>query len=211
ENLPIKLKRKDNSPGIDLRIKKKIRVLLPKEKQSESQPYIEGDTLNAVIDLIRNQGRSFELTPKVFSTLEEEWLRDIILSMLNAVLEGGATGETFVKRGKTDIHLKLNVEGGILSAECKFWGGEKKYQETIDQHFGYLTWKQDYAIQITFSKNVDFSSVINNSIKATKEHPTYVEGSFRQVDKSYFITSHILLGDSEKRVEVHHFLFDLHV
>ena len=87
----------------------------------------------------------------------------------NSIFTGDATGESFVVNGKTDIRLKhSNIEGGILSAECKFWSGEKKYQETIDQHFNYLTWRQNYAIQITFSKKEGFTEVIKKARNASE-------------------------------------------
>lgn len=38
----------------------------------------------------------------------EEALRDVLLVSLNSIFEGKATGETFSKRGKTDIYLNIN-------------------------------------------------------------------------------------------------------
>ena len=69
-----------------------------------------------------------------------------------------ATGEAFSKSGKTDILLRVR-DGVVLVAECKFWHGAKKYGETIDQLFGYLTWRQTYGIVITFSKNKGLTGV----------------------------------------------------
>lgn len=209
QKLPINLKQKPDTPVTDLKVKKKIKILLPEKKESK-EPYLPSEALDAVISLIREQGRSFELTPKVFSTLEEERLRDIILSTLNAVLEGDATAETFVKLGKTDICLKLKIKGGILSAECKFWAGEKLYIETIDQHFRYLTWQQSKAIQITFSKNQGFTDVIEKAKKATMEHPTFVTGSLKEIDEQYFVSEHTFPDDPKKKVEFHHLLFNLY-
>lgn len=209
EKLPINLKQKPDAPDIDLKVKQKIKILLPEKKESE-EPYLASGALDAVISLIKKQGRSFEVTPKVFSTLDEESLRDIILSALNAVLEGDATGETFVKLGKTDICLKLKIKGGILSAECKFWAGEKLYIETIDQHFRYLTWQQSKAIQITFSKNQGFTDVIEKAKKATMEHPTFVTGSLKEIDEQYFVSEHTFPDDPKKKVEFHHLLFNLY-
>lgn len=210
ENIPIRLRVKKNSlQPINLKIKKKIRIIKP-EQESNLQPYLESDVINAVIDLIKNQGRQFEISRVTYSKLLEPDLRNIILGMLNAIFEGEATGESFVGEGKTDILLKLNIEGGILSAECKNWSGEIGYQKGIDQHFGYLTWSQDYMIQITFSKNAGFTDVINNAKKASKEHPTYIDGSLRDIDRQYFITKHSFPDDSKKHVEIHHLLFDLH-
>jgi len=194
---------------VNLKVKQKIQILKPEPKQ-KTDPTIQRESVESVLELINNQGRQFETTPKVFSGLGEEELRDIILSMLNAVFEGSATGETFVKRGKTDIHLQMNIDGGILTAECKFWGGEKLYCETIDQHFGYLTWRQNYAIQITFSKNQGFSDVIVKAIESSKSHSTYVENSFRQISETHFITINTFPEDRSKRVEIHHLIFNLY-
>jgi len=209
KKLSINLERKENAPVVELKYKKKIKILLPQEKK-KGTPYLETSALDAVIELIRNQGRSFELAPEVFSKLDEESLRDIILSMLNAVLEGDATAESFIKKGKTDILLQLKIEGGILSVECKFWGGNKLYQETIDQHFRYLTWQQAHAIQITFSKNEGFTDVIEKAIEATKTHSTYVDNSFREINEQYFVSEHSFPEDPQKKVEFHHLLFNLH-
>lgn len=210
EKLNIKLHKNEDSSIIDLKIKKKIRMAMPEPKQGD--PQLEKETLDTIIELTINQCRQFENTPVVFAKMEEEELRDLILGMLNSVFPGDATGESFVKTGKTDIRLKhLNLEGGILSSECKFWSGEKMYQDTIDQHFSYLTWKQDYAIQITFSKNVGFSEVLDNAKKAATSHKSYVEDSLKEINKQYFVTKHLFPEDPKKIVEVHHLVFDLHV
>jgi len=208
--LPIELIKKDTVPvPVNLKVKQKIQIVKPEPKQ-KTDPSIQRESVEAVLELINSQGRAFEITPIVFSKLGEEELRDIILSMLNAVFQGSATGETFVKKGKTDIHLKMNIDGGILSAECKFWGGEKLYCETIDQHFGYLTWRQNYAIQITFSTNQGFPEVNGKAIESAKSHPTYVENSFRQISNTHFVTTNTFPEDSSKRVEIHHLLFNLY-
>jgi hypothetical protein len=206
----VELIKNDTAPSpVNLKVKQKIQIVKPEPKKT-TDPALQRESVNAVLELISNQGRQFETTPKVFSGLREEDLRDIILSMLNAVFEGSATGETFVKKGKTDIHLQINIDGGILTAECKFWGGEKLYGETIDQHFGYLTWRQNYAIQITFSKNQGFSEVIGKAIESTKSHPTYVHNSFRQISDSHFVTTNTFPEDASKSVEIHHLLFNIY-
>ena len=171
--MPIVLVKKGEGNIIpDLKVKEKIRVLMPESKK-RIEPELQQDTVNKIVEVIRNHCRQFEITPKGFSKLNEEELRDVILANLNSHFEPLATGETFVKLGKTDLHLKLNIAGGILSGECKFWNGYKAYQEAITQHFKYLTWIQDFAIQITFCKNKDFSNIIEESIKASTEYPTF--------------------------------------
>lgn len=208
EDAQIELVEKNDAPVIDLDVKQEIKVLQP-EAQEKKDPDIAEKSLKAIIKLIRNQGRSFELTPKVFFTLEEEWLRDIILAMLNAVLEGSATGETFVKLGKADIYLNIGSDQKILTGECKWWHGQSEYQKAMNQHFNYLTTDRAYAIQITFSKNKGFTDVLEESKKTSKEHNTYLDGSFREIEENYFITEHKHPEDSQRKVEFHHLLFNL--
>lgn len=210
DKISIKFKKKNDSPEINFQVKRKLKVLQPKEK-SGRDPSIPEESLNAVIDLIRNQGRGFELTPRVFSRLDEESLRDIILSTLNTVLEGVAVGETFVKLRKSDIHLRLNeFDGGILTGECKYWNGPDEYQDAMNQRFDYLTIQEAYAIQITFSRNKGFTEVVEKATLAAKEHKTYVENSYRNVQSNYFITKHKNPEDKKRIVEFHHLLFNLY-
>jgi len=204
----IRLVRNEQAPQVDLKVKKKLKVLKPKEKNSK--PYLPEESLNAVTDLILNQGRSFQLTPKVFSTLDEVSLRDIILSMLNAILEGGALGETFVKTRRSDIYLKLEgFDGQILTGECKYWNS-KPYQDAMNQHFDYITTQEGYSLQITFSKNKNFSEVVEKASQYAQEHQTYIEGSYRKVNENYFVTKHKHPEDDKKIVEFHHLLFNLY-
>lgn len=203
----IKLSRNKDAPQVDLKVKKKLKVLMPTEKNSA--PIIPEEALNAIVDLILNQGRSFQLTPKVFSNLDEESLRDIIVSSLNAILEGGALGETFVKSRRSDIFLHLKeLEGNILSAECKIWGS-KNYSDTMNQHFDYITIHEEYTLQVTFSKNQGFTNTVEKAQEFAKKHKTYVNNSFRNVNENYFVTKHTHPEDKKRTIEFHHLLFNL--
>lgn len=207
ERSTIKLSRNKDAPQVDLKVKKKLKVLMPKER--DSTPILPEESLNAIIDLILNQGRSFQLTPEVFSKLDEESLRNIIVSSLNAILEGGALGETFVKSRRADIFLHLKeFDGNILSAECKFWG-TKNYSDTMDQHFDYITIQESYSLQVTFSKNKGFTDMVEKAQEFAKGHKTYVDNSFRNINENYFITKHKHPEDEKRTVEFHHLLFNL--
>lgn len=169
---------------------------------------IERARVLEVIEVIRKAGQMFEVAPAVFSKLKEEDLRFIILSVLNAIFESGATGETFSKGSNTDIHLVI-PQGGILIAECKFWPGQKKYRDAIDQLFGYLTWRHNYGIMITFSKNKDFSNVLQRASGAIRSHSTYLSG-FQQLSRTHFQSLHTFPEDRGKIVEIHHLFFSLY-
>lgn len=209
KKVPVKLQRRTTSiPKVDLSVRKEIKPVYPKAKKIE-EPFIEADKVEAVVELLKSAGFSFETTPQVFSILEEEQLRDILLSQLNTVFEGEATGETFVKKGKTDIHLRID-KGSILSAECKFWDGEKNYLSMMDQLFSYLTWRQNYGILIIFSRRKSFSGIIEKAKSAALAHSTTLKNLLKMRDKSHFVTTSRLPEDPMKYVTLHHLLFNLY-
>ena len=207
--VPVKLERRSTaSPIVDLTVREEIKPVYPMSEKKKEM-YIEEDKVEAVIKLLKSTGLSFETTPKVFSKkLDEEDLRDILLSQLNAVFRGAATGETFVKKGKTDIHLRID-EGSILSAECKFWDGEQLYISMMEQLSSYLTWRQNYGILITFSDRKGFTSVIEKAKAAAQNYITTLNNSLRMIDASHFVTTNSLPQDAKKHVTLHHLLFDL--
>lgn len=62
----------------------------------------------------------------------------------------------------------------VFIAECKFWGGKKLYQDTIDQLLGYVTYRDTKTAILIFNRNKDFSNVLEEIGKATIEHRNYV-------------------------------------
>jgi len=210
KKIPYSIKRKDKikATPINIQIRRTIRPIYPKMEE-RSEPYLEGDKVDSVIEIIKNAGKGFEVTPHVYSLLTEEYLRDIILGFLNAIFTLGATGESFVKKGKTDIHIIID-NGSLLTAECKKWDGAKLYSETIDQLFDYLIWRQNFGILITLSDRANFSDVIAKAKEVTLGHTTIKNKEVRDIDESHFITEHKFPEDSAKAVTIHHLLFNLH-
>jgi hypothetical protein len=210
QKVPVKLSRKQEGKvkPIDLNVKREILPIYP-SAEKPTEPYLEAEKVEAILSLIENQGYAFEVTPSAYSKFDEENLRDVILGMLNSVFEGGATGETFVKRGKTDIHLNLE-KGSILSAECKIWDGEQLYSDTISQLFKYLVWRQNYGIIITFSKRKEFTDVLQNAKKAIISHPTIIKKEIQEKNTSHFTSIHHFPEDPKKTVNIHHLLFNLY-
>jgi hypothetical protein len=131
-----------------------VRRVRPSPAATEEYILDRGKVLD-IIEFVNNQGLQFEKTPSSYKSLGENALRDIILSTLNSIFAGSATGETFSHRAKTDIYLRID-KGHILIFECKFWGGQKLYHETIDQLLGYLTWRQNFGVIISFVRQKDF-------------------------------------------------------
>ena len=115
---------------------------------------------------------AMERSPRTFSKLKEEEIRDFFLIILNAHYEGQATGETFNYGGKTDILIR--VEGkNVFIAECKFWRGEKTLIKTIDQLLGYTSWRDTKIAILLFNKNKDFNYVLEKIDTIVKGHSCY--------------------------------------
>jgi len=204
--IPLKKKVGIGVQPIHIEYKKLVQKVKPKPNLPEEY-ILDSTSVMDVINLLDNQAKNYENTPKVTEKLGEEDLRDLLLANLNSIFEGGATGETFSKKGKSDIYLKIS-KGNIFVFECKIWGGKKLYANTIDQLRGYLTWRHNYGVLITFVRNKELSKVLKESQSAIQEHTTYRNG-FRVVNDTHFISNHIV-DDEDKEVEIHHLFYHLY-
>lgn len=130
------------------------------------------------IHVISSALLSMERTPSVVAGKDEEELRDYILVMLNGTFQGTATGETFVKSGKTDVLVRVE-DRHVFVGECKWWKGPKALGAAIDQLLGYLPWRDEKAALIVFIENRDASAVFEKVDDAVKAHV-----AFKRVGKS---------------------------
>lgn len=206
--IKIPLARKDSDIVKKIRLDKKPFIQKIKPKTPDEDYQLDREKVVDIIKLINNQCLQFEKTPKTYDKLDEPNLRDLLLSNLNSIFEGQATGETFNNKGKSDIYLNID-KGNILVSECKFYGGEKLYHKTIDQLLGYLTWRQNFGIMITFCKQKNFSKIIEEAESIIKSHSSYDSG-FKVLEKSHLITRHTLPIDDYKYVEIHHLYYNLY-
>lgn len=195
-----------------IEVSKRITRPLPRPPAAgyKPEPAITSATYEELLAIIRHAGASFEGTPQTYVPLGEEGLRDNVLSHINVVFEGKATGETFRKYGKTDIRLEEESRSAFVG-ECKLWGGEKVLLDALSQLLGYVTWRDCKAALVLFNKDVaGFSGVqakINDSLRA---HPKFLRsmnagraGEWRFVFQSQ--------EDAGREVTVHVFAFNLYV
>jgi hypothetical protein len=204
----ISLARKDGDIVQKIRLEKKPFVKTLRPTTPDEEYLLDREKVVDIIKLISSQCLQFEKTPKTYSKLDEQSLRDLLLSNLNSIFQGQATGETFNNKGKTDIYLNID-KGNILIAECKFYGGAKLYHETIDQILGYLTWRQNFGIMISFCKQMNFTKVLSEAEATIKAHPTYDSG-FKIFAPAHLISKHTLPTDDYKYVEIHHLYYNLY-
>lgn len=174
--LGIPLKRRGNVPSVrPIEIARKlVRPLPPPPKSGfKPEPGISEEDYEHILSVIRHEGRTFETTPKTYAMHDEEGLRDIMLAHLNGHYEGGATGETFRRSGKTDIRIEDDKRAAFV-AECKVWRGAGELTAAIDQLLGYLTWRDCKAAIVVFNKNnARFSELIDKMPEIIKSHPRF--------------------------------------
>jgi hypothetical protein len=163
EKLSIPLKINPNDPSITPIPLKKAPVKkaeAPKTRPRENDYTISLDNYDNIRKIVYTAGSSMEKAVSTYAKLNEEELRDIILSHLNSHYDN-TTGETFNKVGKTDILIPFENKAAYI-AECKIWHGEKYLQSAMEQLMGYTTWRDVRTSIIIFNKNnKDFSRVLD--------------------------------------------------
>jgi hypothetical protein len=206
----IVLKQKSGAQRIvppTLSVKEKLRPIVKPSAKAPVKLELPRDKFYAILDLISSSCAQFERTPSTFAKLDEEELRNVILSNLNSCYEIEALGEAFSKRGKTDIYLRVQ-EGGAFVAECKNWAGAKTIDEAVGQILSYLTWRDSYGVVILFSKRKGFSKVLETAGTHILQLPSYSK-AFRKIDESHFSGSFALAEDEHKLVELHFVIYNL--
>lgn len=168
-NLP--LNQKGDTRVIEpIRVEKRFIVQLPtpSSAQYKPQPGITDESYELILSAIRSQGRTFERAPGTFVKFDEEELRDVILANLNTHFVDRATGETFCKKGKTDIHITENDRSAFIG-ECKVWAGEKELQKGLQQLVSYLTWRHCKVALVVFNKDrAKFSELLEKAPQSLK-------------------------------------------
>jgi hypothetical protein len=157
-------------------VRQNIRPAVPKPVASRApykpEPTLADEDYEHVLKVLENMVQVMELSPGAFREIDEESLRTHFLVQLNGHFAGDATGETFNFEGKTDILIKASGRN-IFIGECKFWTGEKGYIETLDQVLSYLSWRDTKAAVLMFSRNKDFSGVLEKIMSSTPKHPNF--------------------------------------
>lgn len=201
---PLK-KRSDALAQVPLK-RKVIGVQWP-AKPLHRTPYRDEPALTEVqyedaISVISSALLSMERTPSVVAGKDEEELRDYVLVMLNGTFQGAATGETFVKSGKTDILVRVE-DRHVFVGECKWWKGSKALGAAIDQLLGYMPWRDEKAALIVFINNKDASAVFDKADAAVRSHSAYKRVGVGSPDRTKRL-NHILghPDDPEREIQL---------
>jgi len=155
-------------------VRKKVKPVMPaaSEKPFSPEPILDLKQYDHVLSVISNMVTVMERSPKAFSGMTEEDLRQHFLVQLNGQYEGQATGETFNFDGKTDILIREKGKN-VFIAECKFWKGPKAFSESIDQLLDYTSWHDSKTALLVFNRNKDFSAVISKIPDVIRAHSNF--------------------------------------
>jgi hypothetical protein len=174
ESLGLPIKKREDAPTTYAVPVSRRRARIEKPTATTShfkpEPVLAPEEYEHILSIMKNMVLVMEKSPQAFESMDEEALRTHFLVQLNGQYEGQATGETFNYHGKTDI--LISYEGrNVFIAECKFWKGEKKYLETIDQLLDrYLSWRDTKTAILIFNRNQNFTDVLEVIESATPNH-----------------------------------------
>jgi hypothetical protein len=208
-NIPIR-QRVDVPQVIPVSVSKRVlkRVLPPTPKEAFSpEPALPDESYEVILQTLQNMAVTMERSPSVFLRIKEEEVRDILLVSLNGIFEGGATGETFSSKGKTDIHILWEGKS-ILIAELKFWKGQRSLTNALSQLLGYLTWRHTKTALIILNREGEFNHILEQ-IRLTAEAHSCFKRFLRIEDKTVFRFVFRNPTDSNQEISMTILAFDL--
>lgn len=158
------------------------------EEMSNTSPLSNKEQYKEILSIVYNGYKGYEKLTN--SNKNESELRDCILPVLQT--RGyTATGETYNKKGKTDICIKDKDGNNIFVAECKFWNGSKALHDAINQLFDrYITWRDIQTALIVFVKNDSFTKILSEIKTAVKTHPYFEQECGISEDTSFSFKFH---------------------
>jgi hypothetical protein len=163
------------------------------------EPCLDDETYEAILKICFDAAREIERHPSIYVGKDEETLRDHLLMVLSPHFQS-ATGETFNKRGKTDILIR-HEGNNVFIAECKFWNGQKAYFAAIDQALRYLTWRDSKAALVIFVKNKEIGPILKQVEEGTDSHGSCVR-ALGQVREGWYSFRFHLPDDESREVRL---------
>lgn len=139
--------------------------LEPIQNDSSKQFRISDFVFDKIVECVMFSATSMERAPESYSSLDEEQIRDHLLSAINGMLATRGSGETFNNKGHTDILFSYQNHN-VFIAECKIWKGVAYVGNGLEQLEGYLSWGDTKTSLIVFYKN---KSEMTNSIQQLDE------------------------------------------
>jgi hypothetical protein len=177
QSLGVPFKKKQNVPET-FAVPIKRQQPLIRKPSSSSEPYnpepaLDAETYRHILRICYDTGVEIERHPSIYVGKDEEALRDHFLMVLAPHFES-VTGETFNKKGKTDILIR-HEGSNVFVTECKFWHGQKAHYKTIDQLLSYLTWRDSKTSILYFITNKQLTPVLESVKNVTQGHSCFIK------------------------------------
>lgn len=170
-SLPIPIRPKATSDRYPVAAKRRrVRLVEQTTTTFKPEPELENAIYEDVLRACAGWATTLERNPRTLGKLDEEELRDLLLSALNANYEGQAGGELFNGAGKTDILVRWQ-DRNVFIGECKFWSGKVALTEALNQLLSYLVWRDTKAALLLFIRTKDAVNTIEKADAAIREHP----------------------------------------
>tara|TARA_B100000767_G_C19707167_1_gene511068 strand:+ start:509 stop:1315 length:807 start_codon:yes stop_codon:yes gene_type:complete len=178
--------------------------------EEEKISRISKKAYDQILQEIQVFGKNLEKLTSLHFKFDEEGFRDFFIPHLNSISKShSATGETFNKKGKTDILIQDGDGNNAFIAECKIWHGEKELQNAVDQLIDrYVSWRDEHTALIFFNKkNDNFTQLVATARQAIENHELFVK---KINDSSVSSTRYIFKNreDEEKHIQLELIVFN---
>jgi len=201
----IPLQKNDNAKT-HIPTKRKISTTA-KKYNNEPSYYISDTEYHDIMFTIKHNCSTYERTPGTFNSLEEEDLRNLLLAALNGTYQGGANGEAFRNKGKTDICIERENRAAFV-AECKMWSGASQISDSLNQLDSYLTWRDCKTALIIFVKNKDFIAVLDKTKQTLTNHDAVRQ--VKEKDRNEYECTMVSKTNIGQLITVRVFMFNLY-
>lgn len=209
-NIPLKMNpNMPNSTPITLEIQPKNNKYPQKQNTKNTDYCISNEDYENIKKIINLACDSFEKTPQTINKLEEEEIRDLILSNLNTHYNSLATGETFSKMGKTDIRIQFDNKAAFI-AECKIWHGISELNKAINQLFSYTTWRDVKTSLIIFNKDAkNFKAILSKIKEDLEKNPLCINR--KEIDLNNWQCTFKKSIESDETIELNIIVCDIYI
>lgn len=169
----------------------------------EPEPALPDGYYDHILFVIRAAGKAMERSPGTYEGWDEPDRRQVLVLMLNTHYAGKVTAEAFNGAGKTDILIREH-DKNVFIGECKFYGGPKTVTETIEQLFGYATWRDVKLAIIFFVQRTGFTAALTR-IRDTVAESAQFRRWLRVADEheTEFRAEMAWPGDDQRLVTLH--------
>lgn len=113
-----------------------------------------------LIKAIQYMSVDMQRRPSQFQGLNEENIRDYLLTPINVAFQGRGNAEAKNVHGKTDILVRTKNGNNENIFELKVWKGIKTLENATQQLISYNSWHNKYAGLIILSYNKDLTSIL---------------------------------------------------